>query len=98
MKLPMNYGDLSQKSLLNTVSKADKTVIKAGQTKWDGIVKGLKCYIQVLKMSPEAMGCHLRIVLLLFLKWKRFITDISDCKCDACFLVKTQNNKNVNEN
>lgn len=33
MKLPMNYGDLSQKSLLNTVSEADKTVIKAGQTK-----------------------------------------------------------------
>ena len=52
----MNCGDLSQKSLLNTVSEADKTGINAEQTKWDGTVKGLKCYIQLFKTVPRGYG------------------------------------------
>lgn len=71
MKLPMNYGDLSQKSLLNTVSEADKTVIKAGQTKWDGIVKGLKCYIQVSKNVPRGYGMPSQDSLVTFPKMEK---------------------------
>lgn len=38
------------------MSEADKTGINAGQTKWDGTVKGLKYYIQVFKTVPRGYG------------------------------------------
>lgn len=48
------------------MSEADKTGINAGQTKWDGTVKGLKCYIQVFKTVPRSYGISSQDSLVTF--------------------------------
>lgn len=54
------------------VYEVDKAAINAGNTKQDGIMKGLECYIRVfVKFFPEAMGHPSQYSLVIFSKMEK---------------------------